>query len=1132
MKKNMPLLFKVICLLFLFVAIFPQNVFAEGNEVKQAGAITVTGIVTDAKNEPLMGVTVGVKGAAGGTVTGLDGDYSIAVPNGNAILVFSYLGFAKQEVKVDQRKTINIVMTEDSEVLNEVVVVGYGVQKKINLTGSVSAINNSKLENRATANLSSSLTGLAPGMNITPKSGNPGSEEISIAIRGTGSFNGASPLVLVDGAVAEMNSVNPDDVESISILKDGASAAIYGSRAANGVILITTKRGKNDETPRVTYSNLFATQKAVGDWEPMSDMPTWMEWHNQAQLNTNVSSTLWYSQNMIDTWRAANSNPYGTDNGYGIPNWMAYPNTNWMDELYKSSFFQKHNLSVSGGSKNSNYLLSLGYQDNPGTFENTGQQRFNIRANVETVIADRITIGTQTYATKTQKDPGDTDLAYRYLTQAYPGMNPIIDGKYGASEDPNKANMNNPLRLIASKGGKNEQTTINTTWFARAKVWDGLTAEVRANYQNIFDEKRNYDKNVPSYRFRDGAETPVENVTTTSNATSYRQSGKTESYTLNFILNYNKTFGEHDLSAMAGYEQMEWKKSSFDAKKQGLLDWSANDITSTSTMYSIGGDAKINYAMISYFGRVNYGYKSRYLFEANFRTDGSSIYAPGHKWGYFPSFSGGWRISEESFYEPLKGIANDAKIRLSWGKLGNAVYNKSYYAWMALYGSYLGVMNESIANGLGMSQPANYDLTWESTSTTDVGLDLYMLDSRLGVTFDYYERKSSDILVKPAMPGVMGNITGSQWQNTASMTNKGIDLVLSWNDKIDKVRYGVTANINYNTNKVTKYRGNLEYGQMSGQYDIWGRPVYGYTNLGDASLVDGNTRTVEGHKYNEYYLNTVYKGSGAYYNTDGSVNPNGGPKDGMIRTKADLEWVKSMIAAGYSFAGRKVGTPQVDSNGNISGGSGSDLWYGDQILADENGDGIYGDSNDQKFTGKSAAPKWLLGMSFNAEWNGFDFNMSWDAKIGSYAYVNTTGVNGNISLDYDAINSKASSLYYQYDAIKSVTDYDNYDPATDPNANINAKYPRLLTVASSANANTLYLLNTSYLKLRTLQIGYTLPKKWTSAIGISNLRVFFSGENLLTIKSKDFVGLDPELGNKVTVYPLSRMYSGGFNLTF
>lgn len=1119
--------------MLLLAVILPQRVYADSSEAKQAG-VTVKGIVADTKNEPLIGVSVAVKGISGGTMTGIDGDYTLSVPAGQNVLEFTYLGFVKQEVKIDGKTTINVVMQDDSEILDEVVVVGYGVQKKVNLTGAVSAVGANKLENRATTSLSTSLSGLAPGLNLTQKSGNPGSEEVSMNIRGVGSFSAASPMVLVDGAVADMNSVNPEDVESISVLKDGASAAIYGSRAANGVILITTKKGKSDEKPRVSYSSLFASQKAQTKWKLMSDMPTWMEWHNQAQLNNNPNiSQTWFDQSLIDSWRAANANPNSTDNEWGIPNWMAYPNTDWAQEIFKSGFFQRHNVSVSGGGKTSNYLLSMGYQDNPGTFDNTGQKRYNIRANVETTIADRVKFGTQTYATKTKKQAGDTELAFRYLTQAYPGMNPEINGLYGASEDPNMAGMNNPLRLIQTSGGNREETTINTTWFARADIWNGLSAEVKVNYQNIFLENDIYNKNVPAYRFREGTKTPVEGITSLDKATTSRKSGKTESYVLNFLLYYNKTFGRHDINALAGYEQTQWNKYSFEAKKQGLIDWPVTDITSGSSMYSMGGDAKVDYAMISYFGRVNYSYDSKYLFEANFRTDGSSLYAPGHRWGYFPSFSGGWRISEEAFFEPVKTVIDDMKIRASWGKLGN-IANNQYYLWQALYGKTEGVLDQGVSTGLGLKQPSNYTLKWETSATTDLGFDAYMLNKRLNIGFDYYYRKSYDVLDKPDMFLSMGNISINQSVNTANLVNKGIELSLNWNDKIDKVRYSVGFNVSYNNNKVTKYLGKLNYGE-TGQYDAFGRPIMGYTNLGLASTskLDDKQRITEGKIYQEFYLNTPYKGSGGYYTSDGKVDPNGGPRDGMIRTKADLEWVKSMIAAGYKFNGAsKVGSPGVDAKGNPTGGEGSTWWYGDQILADTNGDGIYGGTNDKKFTGKSEAPKWMFGSTITAEWNGFDFAMTWEARVGSYAYVNTTSVNGNISQNYDGINKDAASLYYTYDAKKSVEDYDNYDPATDPNANVNGRYPRLLSASSKSASNTLYLLNTSYLKLRSLQIGYSLPKKWLTPTGLSNVRIFFSGENLLTIKNGDFVGVDPELGASVKIYPVSRMLSGGLNVTF
>ena len=1136
-KNNVFLFGKIACMMLLGSSVIPQRVFAETTIVQQ-NQVTIKGVVTDSSGEPLIGVSVSIKGTGTGTMTGIDGDYTLKIPEGNHLIEFSYVGYQKQEINPKGKTTIDVILNEDDQMLQEVVVVGYGVQKKINLTGSVAAVDAGKLENRATPSLASSLSGLSTGVNVVQSSGEPGSEDVKFSIRGSNSFLGGSPMILVDGSQATMDSVNPDDVESVTFLKDGASAAIYGSRGANGIILITTKRGRGDTPPKITYSNLFASQKAQSKWKLMSDMPTWMSWHNQAQLNNNptmAESDLWFSQSLIDTWAAANGNPNGTDNGFNIPNWMAYPNTDWAQEIFKSSFFQKHNLSVSGGSKNSSYLLSLGFQDNPGTFENTAQKRYNIRANVETKIADLITFGTQTYATKTTKDAGDTESAFKFLAQAYPGMNAKIDGKYGASEDPNMASMNNILRRVALKGGEKSQTAINTTWYAKGDIWNGISAETRFNYQTLQDDERLYDNDVPAYRFRNGTTTPVEGIGDITKAIASNKYTKTENYLLNFLLHYNNTFGDHGITGLAGYEQTYWKKWGFDASRQGLVDWSVPDLTSATNMNSIGGTALVDYAMISYFGRINYDYKSKYLFEANYRADASSMYAPGNRWGYFPSFSAGWRVSEEDFFKntiaPITKI-EDLKLRVSWGKLGN-VFKDQYYPYQGLYSQTNTILGQAVVPGVSQSQNRNPNLSWESTTTTDIGVDLYMLKRRLNVVFDYFNKSSSDLLVAIDPSLTMGSSIGKQYQNLGKMTNKGIEIVVGWNDKVGNVRYNVGLNTTYITNKVTKFKGNLDYNQWSNQYDLWGRPVYGYTNYGSV-VDDPNSRTpiVEGHRLNEFYLNTPYSGSGSYFDANGKVDPNGGPRDGMIRTKADLEWTNAMIAAGYSFNGVAVDMPSVDSKGNITGGRGNYLWYGSQIMADENGDGIYGDSNDKIFTGKSSTPKWTFGLNLGMEWNGIDFNMNWDARLGSYAYMNQTSVNGNISQNYDGINRKAGSMYYQFDAAASVLDYANYDPANDPNANISARYPRMISGNSGTPDNTLYLYNTSYLKLRSLQIGYTLPKKWVNTVKLANVRVFFAGENLLTIKNSKYPGVDPELGANYKVYPISRMYSGGLNVTF
>jgi TonB-linked SusC/RagA family outer membrane protein len=923
--------------------------------------------------------------------------------------------------------------------------------------------------------------------------------------------------------------LNPDDIESINFLKDASSAAIYGSRAAAGVILVTTKKGKR-EKPTVTYSGLFAQEKAETGLKYMSNMPDYMTYHNIAQLNT-AGKSNWYSTETIAAWEAANANPNGIytnpNNGNQIPNWLAYPNTDWAQEMFQATTYQKHNISVSGGSATSTYLLSLGFQDNPGTLENTSLQRYNIRANVETKIADIITVGTQTYATKEYKEPGSTDMTY--LQQAYPGITPKYKGLYGGSEDPNMANMNNILHSVASQGGQNEYTRINTTWYANVDIWKGISAEAKFNYNEYMREDEHYSQNLPNYSFRIGTDDAaiVRYTPVIATAESYRYAYNSMSYTTNLILRYHGVFGKHAIDAFAGQEQYYTKNSGFSATKKGLMEWSVTDITAADEVASIGGSAKTDYAMLSYFGRLNYVYNSRYLFEGNLRSDASSRFAPKHRGDLFPSFSVGWRVSEEDFFAPAKEYVNNLKLRGSWGQLGNTVTDN--YAWQETYKKTLGVFNETIANGLVISRLPNYDLMWETTTSTDLGLDASFLNNRLGLDLSYYARKTTGILNPPPVYETMGTV-GAPNSNQGDMTNKGLDLDLRWNDKIGKdFRYSIGFNLNYNTNEVTKFKGKLIYEQDPTVLDINGNPTWRYTNLSDVST-GGDTRRVEGHPIDEYFLRKPYHGNGTYTNADGSVNPNGGPKDGMIRTKADLDWAKAMVAAGYSFNGNKIGS-----------GSG-EIWYGEKLMADENGDGKYGDDNDRVFTGKSSVPKLTGGFNLNAEYKGFDLSAIFAFRLGSYAYINARGANYNVLTEWtDALPKDAANMFYSYNSVKTMEKIDNspnplydpnYDPANDPDANITAKYPRLYNGTNRMSSNTDYLFNTSYLKLKSLQIGYTFPKTWLSAAKISRCRVFVAGENLLTIKYKDFPAVDPELGGSVIVYPIARMYSVGLNLTF
>jgi TonB-linked SusC/RagA family outer membrane protein len=1097
------------CFTFLSVDIglYAQNV------------ITAQGQILDQKNkEPMTGATVLEKGTSNGTIADLGGNYSIKVKEG-ATLVISSIGYITIEVAAKSGHT-TIVLEEDSELLDEVVVVGYGVQKKVNLTGSVASVGSEKIANRPVMNLSTTLAGVAPGVRVTQGRGNPGDESVSIRIRGTGSFENSDPLILVDGVVADMVPLNTDDVESISILKDASAAAIYGSRAANGVILVTTKKGKRDTAPKVTFTALFAREQAITDLKFMSSTADFMELHNIAKVNTSPTSTSPdYNETTIAEWREANKNPnglYTNLDGAQIPNWLAYPNTDWAQILFQPTYYQKYGASVSGGSKNSSYLLSLGYQNNPGTLDNTGMQRFNIRANVETKIADIITFGTQTYATKEFKEPGSTSMTY--LQQAFPGINPIYQGKYGYSEDPGTTSVDNILQQVAAEGGQNEYTRLNTTWYAQIDLpLKGLVGEAKFNYNEYMREDEHYSQNQPLYSFRESFDTPKYGIGNLEQATSYRYAYNSSSYTADLLLRYNRTFGKHDIGALVGYEQYRYQSSGFNATKKGLLDWSVTDITSAATMESIGGSAESAYAMLSYFGRVNYAYDGKYLFEANFRSDSSSKFAPGHRGNFFPSFSLGWRVSEEKFFGPVKPYVNYLKLRASYGSLGNTVGGN--YDWQALYKKVNNVFNESVANGLIQESIQNLSLSWEKLTTYNIGLEAAFLNQRLTTEIDVYSRKTSDILTKSIIYMTMGNISAPM-SNTASMVNKGVELTLGWNDKVGDLRYGISANLTYNTNKVTNFKGNLKYELDENTTDVWGNPTWRYTNLADVSTNSDYKYRVEGHMIDEFYLRRPYQGSGTYTNGDGSVNPNGGPKDGMIRTKADLDWVKAMVAAGYDFNGNKVGS------------AGSTIWYGDMIMADVNGDGKYGNDDDKEFTGKSSVPKFTLGLNLTAEWKGFDLNMLWSGRFGAYHYINGRGANTSALTNVkDVLPADAWNMYYFYDSAKSNTDPD-YDPAADPNASINAKYPRLLTSSGVIPANTFYLHNTSYVKLKSLQIGYTLPRKWVAPAKISNLRVFVSGENLLTLKSSDFPGVDPELGGSIIVYPIAKLFSGGVSITF
>lgn len=868
------------------------------NEISlQQDQRTVKGTVVDATGLPLPGVSVVIKGTTNGTITDIDGNYSLSVDGKEAVIVYSFIGFVNQEVLVGDRNTLNITLEEEVTGLDEVVVVGYGAQKKANLTGSVSTVDFSKqAESRPVTNVSTALSGLTSGVTVRQGVGKPGEDGASIRIRGLGTLNDNSPLVIVDGMEGVLDAVNPDDIESISILKDAASSAIYGSRAANGVILVTTKKGKKDATT-ITYSGNFSMASPSNVVEFVSDYPTYMRLINESARN--IGSAEHFSQNTIDAWEAANANPNGL-NENGVPNWVAFPNTNWATEMYESNIVQQHSLSINGGSEKSSYLLSLGYLDNPGLVQNTGIKRYNFRVNLETAINDWLKVGTRTYAIQQDKELGNYSSMLNFARQSTPGLIGEYKGQYGYPEAPEEsATANNLYSFLNNREGDDRLSRFNSTVYSQVAVLNGLTWNMNFNYSRRFDEYNSHTNAnaAEKVRFSDGV--VMTNATSPDLMTTYYKTYANESYTYENLLRYEKTFAaNHDVNVLMGYNENRFFAYDHNGSKKGLIDQSVSTLGSATEMQSIGGGAN-DYAIRSWFGRLNYAFKQKYLFEANFRYDGSSRFHEDTRWGVFPSFSAAWRLSEEDFVKDLVADLQNLKLRVSWGQLGNNVTKRgSYvdnYAYQAVYGSVGYSFGGTQVAGLRPTIIANPALEWESTTMSNIGLDVTTLNSRLSAELDYYIKVTDGILTTPPIPMTAGLI-GAPIKNTAEVTNKGMELTLGWRDQIGEVNYSISGNFSYNKNEVSKYKGQLEEGWLM---DEEGNEYYS-SNLGDVST-GGRTRVLEGHMINEYLLLDLYRGNGSHFNADGSVNPNGGPRDGMIRTEEDMKWVEAMVAAGNKF---------------------------------------------------------------------------------------------------------------------------------------------------------------------------------------------------------------------------------------
>ena len=1019
MKKKHYLLFLLASLFLLTDVVWAQT------------SATVSGVVIDENGETLPGVSVVEVGTTNGVLTDLNGHYTLKTTSAKPSVSFSYIGYQTTTLPLNGRTKLDVQMKVETKILDEVVVVGYGVQKKVNLTGSVTSINFAdQTEGRPIMSVSSALSGLAAGMNVTQASGQPGSDGATIRVRGNGTFNTNSPLVLVDGIEWSMDNVNPNDIESISVLKDAASTAIYGTRAANGVILITTKSGKGK--PQISYSYSGVVQMPYNNLSFVSDYARYMGLVNEACENVNTKGI--FSQESIDRWRAASADPNGL-NEYGVPNYVAYPNTDWFDEVFDTGYSQEHNLSVSGSSEKVKYMLSLGYLDNQGVMNrwnlDSSTQKINFRTNLEAKIVKWMTVGTRLYGQKQDYGMANISNGFKYLYQTTPGVYPGEPNYWGrpalASEE--SSNANNIFGQMAGATGFNTVWRLNASVYGIITPYKGLNIEGTFNYSPTFTDKSSYSRQNGYWDYvtdQRVSESALENASiTNTSARTWRQSAE-------ILVRYQTTIKkDHDLGALLGYSAQEYYSKSFAVSRKGATDWTLNELSTYETLVSSSSSAPAKWGLLSYFGRVNYGYKGRYLFEANLRADASSRFGVNQRWGYFPSFSGGWRISEESFMQGASDYLSNLKLRVSWGKTGNN--STGNYDWQANYATGNVVIDGEGTKGLVRKKLSNDKLHWESTATTDIGLDFGFFNNRINGEIDIYNKDTKDLLLYAEVPGSLG--FSSVQQNIGSINNRGLEFSINTVNFVGgkgKFKWTTNFNISFNKSKVT----GLSDGQESRYSSV---------------ITTNNYICKVGHPLSEMY-GYVYDGVYQYEDFN-EVAP-----------------------------GQYVLKPEIPNNTEVR----SNIQPGSVKLKDLNGDGKV-TAEDQTIIGHGL-PIHTGGFTNNFEWKGFDlsvfFQWSYGNDVINYNRTRLESLNSKHTNQLVSAANHWTPRTVNPDGSITEGNYTNYLCA--PN--------RSLT-----NINTdREIEDASFLRLKNVQLGYSFPTKMLKNLKIRSLRVYVSAQNIWT----------------------------------
>ena len=988
----------------------------------QQQAKTVTGTVTDVSGEPIIGANIRIKGTTTGTITDIDGNFSIEAKPQSVIEV-SYIGYLTQETVINNQKSIRFLLKEDTKTLDEVVVIGYGVQKKADLTGSVANINTEKLNTQSNANIGQALQGKIAGVDIVSQGGAPGSGT-RIMVRGIGTLNNASPLYIVDGMyMNSIDHINPNDIASIDVLKDASSAAIYGSRAANGVIIVTTKEGSNTEGKPIIDLSVNLGISTASKFLDMLDAKGWAE--------------------VTTIARQAIGKP-ALDMATDLAN---KPDNDWQDIMFRPALMQNYNLSVKGGGKYSTYYTGLGYFNQDGIVKGTNYQRYNIQSKND-YKRGIFSAGTNLIISFSHDKPLHQELRggmIGTILQSVPTLEKYDDtreGGYGGTYG-DVVNIPHPLAIIDDNimDRYNENVKIFANLYAQIELFKGLKYKLNLTPDFSFERYKNY---LNKYDF---------GLATNSITQLTERQRRRRNILVENLLTFDRTFGEHKISALAGYTYQDSRFRHIQAYGEGLPQ-GLEEIDAATTNRSNEGNSWRS-VLTSILGRVFYSYQNKYLFTATIRRDGSSKFGKNNRYGYFPSFSLGWNVAEEKFMENVHWL-DQLKLRGGYGVLGNQEIDNYQYSSTITTGINYPDGNGGLLQGAFPKNFANPDIKWEETAMTNVGIDFMAFNNRLSLTADYYVKNTKDILLTVPIPISSGG-ANDPIRNAGKIRNNGFEFNLGWMDQPNPdISYGINLIGSFNKNKV------IAMGSESGS--IKG----GSTNQNITT-----SETKAGYPIGGYWLIST----AGYFNSQEEVDA-------------------------YAKDGKKI-QPAAEP--------------GDIKFVDANNDGVIND-DDRVFQG-SPFPDFTFALNGNMRYKNFDLSIGLQGVLGNKIYNATRQTLEDVT--------KGSNF------LASCLDY--WTPE-----NKNASHPRLTW--DDPNRNTRaesdrYLENGSYLRLRSVQLGYTFPQTWFKG-AIQHARVYINAENLFTITS--YSGYSPDVnadnanyrGFDNFIYPTNRTFMLGLNVTF